>query len=155
MSITTTPWIDAHRHLVTTIGYTPVSFGKLKWTIAECKKFPPGTSDEEFIDGMIERNLISFKDEVYIIRKRMVVNCKVDPYDIFIGRGSPWGNPFLIGIDGNRHEVIEKYRAKVLGDSNMVDKIRRELKGRVLGCYCSPLPCHGEVLVEIAEQSIF
>ena len=39
-----------------------------------------------------------------------VVHCKRENYDIYIGRGSKWGNPFVIGKDGSREEVVEKYR---------------------------------------------
>ncbi len=39
----------------------------------------------------------------------MVVNIRTDKYDVFIGRPSKWGNPFIIGKDGTREEVLEKY----------------------------------------------
>ena len=39
-----------------------------------------------------------------------VVNLRNEKYDVYIGRGSPFGNPFKIGIDGTRLEVIEKYK---------------------------------------------
>lgn len=38
-----------------------------------------------------------------------VVNLYKEPYDVYIGRGSPWGNPFVIGKDGDRKECIDKY----------------------------------------------
>ena len=43
-----------------------------------------------------------------------VVHCKKDRHDVYIGRGSKWGNPFKIGEDGDRHEVIQKYRDYIL-----------------------------------------
>ena len=39
-----------------------------------------------------------------------VVNKYKEDYDVYIGRGSKWGNPYRIGEDGTREEVIEKYR---------------------------------------------
>ena len=39
-----------------------------------------------------------------------VVHCKREKYDVYIGRGSKWGNPFKIGVNGSRREVIELYR---------------------------------------------
>jgi hypothetical protein len=71
-----------------------------------------------------------------------------------IDRTGPFGNPFKIGVDGDRVQVIEKYRKwfyeKILTDTDFRDKIH-DLKGKVLGCYCYPLPCHGMVIIEYLE----
>ena len=80
-----------------------------------------------------------------------VVHCKRSRHDVYIGRPSKWGNPFVVGKDGTREEVIAKYRAHVLGDAQLLAAARTELRGKVLGCWCAPLPCHGDVLVEIAN----
>jgi hypothetical protein len=76
-----------------------------------------------------------------------VVNLKKEPYDVYIGRGSKWGNPFKIGRDGNRKEVIEKYENYLLNSPELMRDLQ-ELKGKRLGCYCKPLPCHGDILVK-------
>lgn len=63
-----------------------------------------------------------------------VVNIKHNKYDVYIGRGSPFGNPFQIGRDGDRKQVIEKYRVyfiKRLTDPKFRDKVM-ELKGKIL-----------------------
>jgi len=83
--------------------------------------------------------------------KTRVVNLKHEPYDVYIGRGSKWGNPFRIGIDGTREEVIEKYRNYVLTRPDLLAALD-ELEGKRLGCYCKPLPCHGDVLVELIKK---
>ena len=44
--------------------------------------------------------------EIMVNSKTRVVNCKKEPYDVYIGRPSKWGNPFKIGRDGSRQEVI-------------------------------------------------
>ena len=75
-----------------------------------------------------------------------VVHCKKDAYDVYIGRGSIWGNPFVIGKDGDRDQVIEKYRRYLLGREDLIEKLP-ELRGKVLGCFCKPKNCHGDVLV--------
>jgi hypothetical protein len=67
-------------------------------------------------------------------------------------KGSIWGNPFRIGKDGTREEVIAKYRDYVLSRPDLVAQLP-ELKGKVLGCWCKPLQCHGEVLAELADAS--
>ena len=81
-----------------------------------------------------------------------VVHCKRDKYDVYIGRPGPWGNPFEIGKDGNREQVVEKYAEWVLTQPDMVAKIQNELKGKVLGCWCAPKLCHGDILAEIANE---
>lgn len=80
-----------------------------------------------------------------------VVHCSRHKYDIYIGRPSKWGNPFVMPRDGNRSEVIEKYRQYLTSRPDLLADIH-ELKGRRLGCYCYPLPCHGDVLAELADQ---
>jgi len=80
-----------------------------------------------------------------------VVHCRRSRHDVYIGRPSPFGNPFVIGKDGGREEVIRKYEAFVLGNADLLSLVRRELKGKVLGCWCAPLACHGDVLVRLAN----
>ena len=79
-----------------------------------------------------------------------VVHCKKQKFDIYIGRPSKWGNPFVIGFDGDRETVIEKYREWLLKQPELVADLA-ELRGKVLGCWCAPQRCHGDVLSELAE----
>lgn len=83
--------------------------------------------------------------------KKYVVHCKKEKYDTYIGRGSIWGNPFKIGEDGSRSQVIEKYMNYLLTKPDLILKID-QLKGKVLGCWCSPLPCHGDILAHLANK---
>lgn len=85
--------------------------------------------------------------------KPKVVHLKREPYDVRIDRQTHWGNPFVIGKDGNREQVIAKYRAWILEPDNahVVDMAKRDLRGKVLGCWCAPKACHGDVLLEIAN----
>jgi hypothetical protein len=83
--------------------------------------------------------------------KVQVVHCKKAPFDVYIGRPSKWGNPFSIGKDGSRDEVIAKYEAWILTQPDLLSQLH-ELKGRVLGCWCAPKSCHGSVLVKLAEE---
>ena len=77
-----------------------------------------------------------------------VVHHKRSAFDIYIGRPGPWGNPFEIGRDGSRVEVIEKYRAWIVKQDDLLARLP-ELRGKILGCWCAPLPCHGDVLLEL------
>lgn len=81
-----------------------------------------------------------------------VVHCKREPFDVYVGRPGPWGNPFRIGRDGDRAEVIRKYERWIRARPELVARARRELRGKVLGCFCAPLPCHGDVLLRIAGR---
>jgi hypothetical protein len=84
-------------------------------------------------------------------KNNMVVHCQKEPFDVYIGRPGPYGNPFRIGIDGTREEVIAKYKALLETDAEL-QKAVRSLKGKVLGCWCKPLPCHGDVIVAWLEN---
>lgn len=86
--------------------------------------------------------------------KTRVVNKYKEDFDVYIGRGSKWGNPFVIGKDGTREEVIEKYKHYIVecvfnGELSVDDF--HDLKGERLGCFCKPKACHGDVLVELTE----
>lgn len=78
---------------------------------------------------------------------------KITDNDVFIGRPSKWGNPFIIGKDGNRKDVIEKYKVWFWKQENLIKDIV-ELKGKNLICYCSPMACHGDFLLEISNSII-
>ena len=68
---------------------------------------------------------------------------------VYVGRPSKWGNPYAIGVNTSREQAIDYYRQFV---SKHHDEIRRELRGKDLVCYCAPLPCHADVLLEIANE---
>ena len=76
-----------------------------------------------------------------------VVHIDNDKYDVYIGRGSKWGNPFRIGIDGSRKEVISKYRSWILKQEqkDLLSEMIM-LDGKILGCHCKPKDCHGDIL---------
>ena len=80
-----------------------------------------------------------------------VVHCIKEPYDILIDRSSKWGNPYKIGPDGTRSEVIEKYKRWIKNCPELMESLD-ELDGKVLGCWCRPNSCHGDILVELIEQ---
>ena len=79
----------------------------------------------------------------------LVVHCKKSKYDVYIGRPSKWGNPFEIGKDGTREDVVIKYEQWIITQPKLMADIG-ELKGKVLGCWCAPKACHGDVLARLA-----
>jgi len=83
--------------------------------------------------------------------KTKVVNINTGEHGVYIGRPSKWGNPYKIGRDGTRMEVIRKFKEWLLGNKELMDDIM-ELDGKILGCHCKPHRCHGDVIVEIIES---
>ncbi len=70
---------------------------------------------------------------------------------VYVGRPSKWGNPFAIGRDGTRDEVIAKYRAWLMQQPALLAQLP-ELRGKNLVCWCAPQRCHADVLVEFAAR---
>ncbi|MGW4773688.1 DUF4326 domain-containing protein [Nocardia sp. NPDC004278] len=64
---------------------------------------------------------------------------------------SPMASPFRPGPDGTRAEVLAKYRAHLLGRPDLL-ALLPALRGRRLGCWCLPQPCHAEVIAELADS---
>jgi hypothetical protein len=86
-----------------------------------------------------------------------VVHCKKSKYDVYIGRPSPFGNPFS-HKEGTKAlyktETVEEAVAKYAEWLESQEDILREipsLKGKILGCWCSPGLCHGLILAELAN----
>ena len=78
-----------------------------------------------------------------------------EPNVVRIDRATKWGNPFVIGRDGDRAEVIAKYRARLWREIRAgrigLDALAA-LHGKRLACWCRPSkPCHGDVLAEAAR----
>lgn len=83
-----------------------------------------------------------------------VVHCKKASFDVYIGRPSKWGNPIRLLNPNNDLERIEcliKYRKWLEEHPEVIEMAKNELKGKVLGCWCAPRPCHGDVLWEVAN----
>jgi len=64
-----------------------------------------------------------------------------------IDRRTPWGNPFEIPADGDRMAVIAAYRDHYLPNKRSLLRGIEQLRGKILGCWCAPLPCHGHALI--------
>lgn len=83
-----------------------------------------------------------------------IVHINKEPYDIYIGRPSKWGNPYS-HKEGtlaefkvkNRAEALEKYEKYLLENETLFNSLI-ELQGKTLGCWCKPNRCHGDILVK-------
>lgn len=87
-----------------------------------------------------------------------IVHCKKQKFDVYIGRGSMWGNPYshksgtkAIHIVKTRKEAIDKFEEYLLGNIELMSQLHT-LKGKVLGCYCKPKSCHGDVLIKYINK---
>jgi Domain of unknown function (DUF4326) len=83
----------------------------------------------------------------------LVVHCKRAKYDVYCGRPSKWGNPFIIGKDGNRDEVVAKHKQWLMSQPALVAALP-ELRSKVLACWCAPAACHCDVLAELANKDV-
>ena len=81
-----------------------------------------------------------------------VVNNVAPAGSVAIGRGSVWGNPFIIGADGDRDTVISKFYHYAKWRLEREPKWLEPLRGKDLACYCSPNPCHGNAIVMLLEE---
>lgn len=120
---------------------------------------------EDYLENLLQQLIIEkidrYAEEKNAYPKTKVVHCMKEPYDIYIGRANPrkslkaskWKNPFTIGKDGAREEVIEKYKEYFFSHPELVGSVG-ELKGKVLGCWCKPDACHGDFLAEMADKAL-
>ena len=74
---------------------------------------------------------------------------------VYIGRGSKWGNPFVLGRDGNRDSVCDQYYeylCQKIESGEITKSDLLELIGKDLVCFCAPRRCHGHTLVRAVES---
>ena len=127
------------------------------------------SSDEEALKEVTYA--ILFQDEerncFYLLHNELldkkiptrVINLKItkvsnkdmgDSYDVYIGRGTLWGNPYQMGKEGTRDEVIAKFAydfdKRYLRLPEKFDENIEKLRGKTLGCHCKPAACHGDVI---------
>lgn len=85
-----------------------------------------------------------------------VVHCKRERFDVYIGRPSKWGNPIPVpkgyDRDTDPEEILGRYELHVRSRPDLMAALP-ELRGKVLGCWCAPRRCHGDVLVRMAESA--
>lgn len=90
--------------------------------------------------------------------KKYVVHIS-QPHDVYVGRkpkkGRNWGNPFELYKDGDRDEVVRKHREFIASRPDLQELARKELKGKILGCFCGKkVKCHADTLAMYANGFI-
>ena len=86
--------------------------------------------------------------------KTKVANIRNADYDVYIGRSGRgqdgyFGNPFILSAGEPRGASLDKYRVYFYDRLKTDDEFRRrvhQLKGKTLGCFCKPYPCHGDII---------
>lgn len=68
---------------------------------------------------------------------------------VYIGRGSPYGNPFKIGRHGDRDQVCDRFEREILPTLDV-----SRLRGKHLVCFCAPERCHGDAILLKANDEI-
>lgn len=81
---------------------------------------------------------------------RLVRNIRKGPVDVNCMRPGKWGNPFVIGKDGDRATVIKLHANWIVTQPHLMQALP-ELRGKTLGCCCHPLPCHADTLARLAN----
>jgi hypothetical protein len=81
-------------------------------------------------------------------------NGAVPPDATYCGRPSAFRNPFVIGEDGSRADVIRKHDAWIQTQPRLLS-LARELSGKHLVCWCAPLPCHCDILRRLANPKFY
>jgi hypothetical protein len=88
-----------------------------------------------------------------------VVNCNFEECDYYVGRPSKFGNPYthLHNTSApwpveSREDAIRLYEEWIRSQPELMEAAKKELKGKILGCHCKPLDCHGDILLKIANE---
>ncbi|MGG5215989.1 DUF4326 domain-containing protein [Rahnella variigena] len=100
---------------------------------------------------------LNTKVKIINLNLTLVVNKdRGDKFDAYIGRGTIWGNPYQIGIDGDRDEVIRKYKydfdKKFLKPFDDIENNIVSLQGKIIACHCKPYSCHGDIIADFINS---
>lgn len=130
-----------------------------KWYDEKGQLFPRAKIDVSAMESY-EEDLHGWhrSEEARAQRPATVVNRKHSPFDVYIGRPSKWGNPYTHRkhsmaefVVPTREEAIAQYRTYLLNNEKLLADLH-ELRGRILGCWCHPEACHGDVLAEVVNH---
>jgi len=91
---------------------------------------------------------------------KFVVHCKKEKFDVYVGRPTIWGNPFSEKDNtlaefkvSTREEAIQKFEEWIQTQPDLIQRVKQDLKDKVLGCWCHPKACHADILARIANEN--
>lgn len=83
------------------------------------------------------------------IQRKRVKGWRMPPNTIYVGRPTKWANPYRIGVNGNRDEVVELYKDWLREKIEENPKFLEPLKGKDVACWCRlDEKCHADVIIE-------
>lgn len=128
----------------------PFSVGLTHAVLFDSATKPEFTASLEILSDKIPVRYI--KDKITFISNKD----RGEYFDTYCGRGTLWGNPYAIGADGDRDEVIRKFkydfdRDYLKGGTEFKEKLKL-LRGKILGCHCKPYACHCDVLSQYLNE---
>ena len=74
-------------------------------------------------------------------------NCPFDA--VYVGRGTPWGNPFIMKRESERDFVCDLFEIDILPKLDV-----SALRGKDLVCWCAPKRCHADSLLRKANPEL-
>ena len=99
-------------------------------------------------DHLLDALLIKEEVDMRVWNKR---EKNIPKEAIYVGRPSQFGNPFTVQTHGRGH-ALNKYRQWIATQPQLQETIKKELKNKDLVCWCTPNPCHADILMEIANR---
>lgn len=116
----------------------------------------PGT-DKNAITELAERFAAPIKEVAAYTR---VVHCKRHPYNVYGARPGPFGNPFSHKVGtraqylvASRDEAIERHEEWFLSNPELIERVKREMTGKVIGCWCAPKRCHCDIYARVCNEA--
>lgn len=128
----------------------PFSIGLTHAVLFDSATKPEFTVPYEVLSARIPVRYI--KDKITFVSNKD----RGEHFDEYCGRGTLWGNPYAIGTDGDRDEVIRKFKydfdRDFLREGAQFKEKLKALRGKTLGCHCKPYACHGDVLAKYLNE---
>lgn len=130
---------------------------EIKKILSQTNYFVAFWDGSELDQYIYTANILKIKSRIIAIETTKIANKdKDEEYDVYIGRGTPWGNPFAIGDEGmTREDVIQKYK-KYFNETYINNPVKlkelKSLKNKTLGCHCKPAACHGDIIAEFLNS---
>lgn len=135
----------------------PEAFEKVKagkMTLQDAmKEVARKPTEPEWLPDEIERKTIVEAGETVVANfqrdKHLIQWATQNGKMVAIDRTSKWGNPFILGQDGDRDRVCDCFEEHYAPNKDSFTDSENELKGKVLGCHCYPQRCHGDSLIKL------
>ena len=116
----------------------------------------PG-ADKNTITEFAERFAAPIKEVAPYTR---VVHCKRHPYNVYGARPGPFGNLFSHKVGtraqylvGSRDEAVERHAEWFLSNPGLIERVKREMTGKVIGCWCAPKRCHCDIYARVCNEA--